>query len=146
MKRTLTKLITAVLAFFALATTSCRELAQNGDFSGQWQVLTMEYPDGSTVNVQGQRYYCIYRDVAQLTAPGGTMLTGNLTYDEDAGRFSIQFPHETAAKLAPWGIEIPEGPDNTPDGCTARFVINTLTSQRLVMTGETGIVITCRKY
>lgn len=126
--------------------TSCRELAQNGDFSGQWQIQTIEYPDGTTVDPEGTRYYCFYRDVAQLTAPGGTRVTGNLAYDEDAGKFAIEFPYEKASYLKSWGITFPDLTDPDTKGVTARFTINALTSERLVMTTEAGAVITCRKW
>lgn len=134
------------LTFFAaFSATSCRELAQNGEFSGQWQVLSIDYPDGTTVDPEGTRYYCIYRDVAQLTAPGNIRITGNLAYDEDNKRFSIQFPYEEVMDLAPWGITAPEGVDPYMLGYTADFTIQTLTSSSLVMTTR-GVVITCRKF
>ncbi len=143
----LKSLITAAVAFVAvISASSCRELAQNGDFSGQWQVLTIEYPDGTTENVQGERYYRIYRDVLQLSAPGGTLVTANLFYDEDAGTFSAQFPYDTPAYVAPWGIGCPEGVDPSVNGFTARFTINKLSASQLIFTGETGIVVTCRKF
>lgn len=138
-------LLTAVV-IATMTATSCRELAQNGDFSGQWQVLSIDYADGTTVDPAGTRYYCIYRDVAQLTGSGSKRITGNLAYDEDAGKFSIEFPLEKPGQLSSWGITF--GPDVDPDqkGCTANFTINSLSSSRLIMTTETGNVITCRKY
>lgn len=139
-------MLLTVISLAAVMSSSCRELAQNGDFSGQWQVLSIDYPDGTTIDPEGTRYYCIYRDVAQLTAPGGTRLTGNLAYDEDAGKFSIQFPHEQPQRLASWGITFGSDIDPEQDGCTAQFTINSLSSSRLIMTTETGNVITCRKY
>ena len=72
MKKIYSLTVFFIAAAVALFATSCRELAQNGDFSGQWQILSIEYPDGTTIDPEGTRYYCIYRDVAQLTAPGGT--------------------------------------------------------------------------
>lgn len=137
--------IMAALALSVFA-SSCRELAQNGDFSGQWQVLSIEYPDGTTVDPCGTLYYCIYRDVAQLTAPNDIRVTGNLHYDEDARMFSIQFPRDTPEYLAQWGIEIPDDNEADFEQVVARFAIDTLTSSRLVMTGATGIVVTCRKF
>lgn len=130
----------------ACGLSSCRELAQNGDFSGQWQIQTMEYPDGTTVDPEGNRYYCFYRDVAQLTAPGGTRITGNLAYNEDAGTFAIDFPYDPPTYLKLWGITFPDTTDPNEKGVTARFTINVLTSERLVMTTEAGVVITCRKW
>lgn len=128
-----------------LPVTSCQQLAQNGDFSGQWQFLSIDYPDGTSVNPQGERYLCVYRDVAQLTGPNGVRVTGNLAYDEDAGKFSIEFPYECAANLAPWGITAADEVDPDSYGFVASFTIQTLSSSRLVMTTN-GVVITCRKF
>lgn len=139
-------LATALVFVAVIVASSCRELAQNGDFSGQWQVLTIEYPDGTTENVQGKRYYRVYRDVLQLAAPGGTVVTANLVYDEAAAVFSAQFPYTTPADVASWGIGCPDGTDPSAKGFTARFSINKLSASQLVFTGETGIVVTCRKF
>lgn len=146
MKRLKHLLVMTVALATVLVAFSCRELAQNGDFSGQWQVLTIEYPDGTTENVQGQRYYRIYRKVLQLATPGQTVVTANLQYDEDAATFSAQFPYATRREVIPWGIACPEGVDPEETGFMVHFTINELSSSRLVFTGETGIVITCRKF
>lgn len=141
------KLSILTLLLTLLSLTSCfKELAQNGDFSGQWQVLSIDYPDGTSVDPQGEYYYCIYRDVAQLTNTQAERVTGNLVYDEDAMRFSIQFPYESAAGLAPWGITFPDTIDPATKGLTVNFKINHLTSEQLIMTTEMGVVITCRKW
>lgn len=146
--KTITKIIMMLSLAVAtiLPSTSCRELAQNGDFSGQWQVLSMDYPDGTTVDPEGTRYYCFYRDVAQLTSQGALRVTGNLVYDEAGRKFSIEFPYEYAVNLAPWGITLPEGVDPMTQGYVAHFTIQTLTESRLVMTTDQGVVITCRKF
>jgi hypothetical protein len=146
MKKIYSLTVFFIAAAVALFATSCRELAQNGDFSGQWQILSIEYPDGTTIDPEGTRYYCIYRDVAQLTAPGGTRVTGNLSYDEDAGTFSIQFPGNSPSYLKDWGITFPDDISDEQQELTARFTINDLTSKRLVMTTDMGVVITCRKF
>ncbi len=136
----------ALMMVALFSSNACRELAQNGDFSGQWQILSMDYPDGTSVDPEGKYYYCIYRDVAQLTATGGTRVVGNLVYDEDAMRFSIQFPYESARGLARWGITFPDTVDPAAKGLTVNFTINHLTSEQLIMTTEMGVVITCRKW
>lgn len=142
------KIIRNVVIFaVTLIFSSCfQELALNGDFSGQWQVLSMDYPDGTRVDPEGTRYYCIYRDVAQLTNPEGVMVTGSLVYDEDAMQFSIQFPYESASGLARWGITFPDTVDPNAKGMTVHFSINHLSSEKLIMTTEMGVVITCRKW
>ncbi|MCM1292536.1 MAG: lipocalin-like domain-containing protein [Bacteroides sp.] len=124
---------------------SCRELAQNGDLSGQWQVTSIDYADGSTFDPDGTRYYCFYRKVAQLTAPGAELHTGNLVYDEDASTMSIEFPRDRPLDLTTWGIVVPETDQIDELGFTAHFTINELTSSRLVMTSN-GTVIRCRKF
>lgn len=147
MKKIFASISILFVAFVAMvATNGCRELAQNGDFSGQWQVLSIDYPDGTTVDPEGTRYYCIYRDVVQLTSQGSERKSGNLVYDEDARKCSMEFPYEEAQYLAPWGITFPADVAPTTKGCTIHFTIQTLTESRLVMTSEMGVVITCRKW
>lgn len=147
MKKVIYKIFMATVALVAIFSFgACRELAQNGDFSGQWQVLSMDYPDGTSVDPEGERYYCFYRDVAHLTSPEGTRVTGNLVYDEDAMKFSIQFPYQTVRGLERWGITFPDGVDPNSKGETAHFTINLLTSEDLIMTTQMGVVITCRKW
>lgn len=128
----------------ALSTTSCRKLALHGDFSGQWQILTIDYPDGTHEEPQGEYYYCFYRDVAQLTNISGIRIVANLAYNDDA--FVLQFPYERAGRLAPWGITCPDTVDPGMLGYSAGFTIDKLTSKRMVMTTDMGVTITCRKY
>ena len=146
------RLIYLILSLVALmAAPSCRELAQDGDLAGQWQILTVEHPDGSVTNPEVHYYYCFYRDVAQLTNTNTTRITASMVYDEDQRFMSLTFPYEPIAYLAPWGISQTGSafaPDATPDpeSKTVTFKISYLSSKKLVMTAPGGNVITCRKY
>lgn len=138
------KIILLCLIIAALGSTSCRKLALHGDFSGQWQILTIDYPDGTHVEPQGEYYYCFYRDVAQLTDLNNTRIVANMTYTDD--EFVLQFPYEIVERLAPWGIICPDTVDPETKGYSATFTIDRLTSKRLVMTTDMGVTIACRKY
>lgn len=139
MKKTLFIILVLLLA---AASTSCRKLALNGDFSGQWQILKIEYADGTVVDPEGQYYYCFYRDVAQLTRTGAALnYTANLAYHEDS--FTLQFPYASSEPLGPWGLATDP---ISPLGFSITLTINELTSSRLVMTTPSGTIITCRKF
>ncbi len=138
------KLIQIIAAVALLVSAgSCRELPLIGDLAGQWQIQRIEYPDGKVVDAP-QRYYRFYRHTAQL-APGVSVITtANMTYENPS--ITLQFPTTQPRRLEPWGIVVP---DNTPEGTIEwiqKYHIDELTSERLVMTTEQGVVITCRKY
>lgn len=132
-----------VIMMMAIAMQSCRELAQDGDLSGQWQITSIDYADGTSTDPQGKYYYCFYRDVAQLTSIYTTRITANMIYDRDAATITLHFPYDEVATLSSWGITSPDAP--TPDA-TVMLTINHLTSSRLIMTTPTGATISCRKY
>lgn len=146
----MTRFSRTVAYFFALTLaailfSSCRETALHGDFSGQWKVESIDWPDGSSVNPEGTRFYNFYRHVAQLSGPPQKRVTGNLAYDGDARRFSIGFPEINAEEVYPWGIDVP---DDVPDGSaySAEFSILRLDSEHLVFKATDGTVISCRKW
>lgn len=149
MKTRLLNLLLITLA--ALAASSCRELSQDGDLAGQWQILTIEHPDGTVTNPEGHNYYCFYRNVCQLTNTNTTRITANMVYNESGATITLDFPYESIANLKPWGITQAGSaltPDVAPDPDTKTITlkINHLTSSRLTMTAPGGNVITCRKY
>lgn len=122
---------------------SCRELPLIGDLAGQWQVTKIVYPDGRVVE-SPQRYYCFYRHTAQLHPGRGAATTANMTYDNPS--LTLQFPTTQPRNLEAWGIVVPE---NTPTGTIEwiqKYHIDHLSSERLVMTTEQGVEITCRKF
>ena len=149
MKTRLFNFLLIILAIVAPA-TSCRELAQNGDLSGQWQIRSIDHPDGTSTDPDGYNYYCFYRNVAQLTNTNTTCVSANMVYNEKASTITLQFPYEKIENLKAWGITQPgsalnpEEPANDPS--TVTLVINHLSASRLVMTAPGGNVITCRKY
>lgn len=124
---------------------SCRDLPEIGEFAGQWQVLSIEYPDGHTDDPHGTIYYSFYRSVAQLSATSYVRIHGNLTYDEGKS-FTIQFPHLDAAQVAAWGIIVPDDVDSQADGWTEYFTIQNLSEEHLRFTTSQGVILTCRKY
>lgn len=149
MKTRLFNLFLIILATVA-SMTSCRELAQNGDLSGQWQILSIDHTDGTATDPEGKAYYCFYRNVAQLTNTNTTRVTANMVYDEKARTITLQFPYNSPAQLNQWGITQAGSaldPDAEPTDPTAvTILINHLSASRLVMTLPGGNTVTCRKY
>lgn len=128
------------------ALNSCRDLPLHGEFSGHWQIMTIDYPDGTTVEPHGTRYYCFYRSVAQLTAPGFVRVTGNLACNGE--RFTIQILNskDSPEFMYPWGITVPQGVTELPADFVVGYTINHLSEEKLVMTTDMGVVISCRKF
>lgn len=140
-------LISMLLALLcAGASTSCRELSQIGDLAGQWQVLSIDYPDGTTVDPQGAVFYNFYRDVAQLRDNDGGRSTASMAYDEQASKMTLHFPYSSPYALAQWGITCPDPELEAVKDFTISFDIKTLTSDRLVITSQYGVTISMRKF
>lgn len=142
MKSRLLTFIIAALTIMAGA-TACRELPLDGELSGQWQITSIVYPDGRTVEAP-QRYYCFYRHTAQLTAPGNVKNTANMIYDYPS--ISLTFPTESPIWLTDWGVTPPEGSTDETRDFTEHYTISRLTNSDLVMTTAEGVTITLRKY
>ncbi len=125
-----------------LGVMSCREVPTNWDLDYQWQVMTVEYPDGTVLEPE-QCYYCFYRHTAQLRKADGGAFTANMTEDGDV--ITLEFPHSNPKLMKDWGI-LP--PDDAPTTHWLQtYTINKLSSSRLVMTtADNGVVITCRKF
>lgn len=132
-------LIVAIVAGFS----GCRELAQNGNLSGQWQITSIDFADGTTVDPEGKYYYCFYRNVCQLTNTNTTRITANMAYDEKDATITLEFPRDNLSTLSGWGLS---EADIDPETSTIRISVNTLSSSRLVMTTPAGTTISCRKY
>lgn len=139
------KIITRIFAALVLFTffSGCRELPLIGDLAGQWQIVSIVYPDGNVVN-NPERYYAFYRHTAQLTAPGGNKHTANMTYDNP--ELALEFPKVSPIWLSEWGVSVPEGSDDATRGWVQRYHIDKLDNSHLVMTTAEGAVITLRKY
>lgn len=143
--KNITRILSIIIITIAtMGSTSCRELALNGDLDAQWQVMTLDYPDG-TQSAPGQYYYCFYRHTANLTTPGLYPITANLTYDGDD--LTLEFPYVSSpTQLAPWGITVPDDATKPQGGWIIHYTVNHLSSKKLVMTTDLGITITCRKF
>ena len=53
MKMTNKIIVLLMTALLAVAAVSCRKRSINGDLDGMWQVMSIEYKDGRTVNPEG---------------------------------------------------------------------------------------------
>lgn len=148
MKNIINKILLLVAIVASLS--SCREMQQHGDFSGQWQVLTIEYPDGMVKDVQGEIYYNFQRNLCQLTMPqepnavSQKRVTGVLDYHESW--FTVDFRLSNYTELEPFGIIAPEGADMNKLGVIVRYNIDSFSSERMVMTTDCGTILTCRKF
>lgn len=150
MKRILTYLTIAILA---VSFSSCRKLAEHGSFSGQWQVLSIDYPDGTVVDSPSHDlYYRFYRDVATVfnrkTHFGAT---GNILDYREKESFTLQFPYKAKlSQFATLGMTDPDAtidPENDEvEGYTVSFTIRKQDSQTLIMTTQYGVTLTCRKF
>lgn len=141
MKKILPLLAAIVLL---LSASSCRKLPLHGDFSGMWQILTIEYPDGTVEESDHDYYYCFNRHVVMLRQNGNGYLNGNLTYNETD--FTLQFPNVSTRYLTHWGITLPEGTADYTGEVVISYTIDKLTSKQLIVTSERGVKITMRKY
>lgn len=139
MAKTLTLRLIAFLAL-VISLSACRELPKIGDLAGQWQVTRIEYTDGTTVE-NPQKYYCFYREVANLTGDG--MLTAELIYDKPS--LTLVFPDTEPDKLTPWGIPVADTETSAEGTTRVNFNIANLTSKALVLTLP-SVTITMRKY
>lgn len=141
MKRLLFQLMLIVAS--SISFSGCRELAQNGDLSGQWQITAIDLKDGTSVDPEGNYYYCFYRNVCQLTNTNTTRITANMVYDEKAATITLEFPRDNPSTLSGWGLS---EADLDTETSTIRIAVNSLSSSRLIMTTPAGTTISCRKY
>lgn len=136
--------IFAIVLFTAtgLLLSGCRDCPTNGKLDNQWQIMKIEYQDGSVKEPSGF-YYCFYRDIVQLTT-GGVVATANLT--EEGSTLTMEFPYNTAAQLTPWGLTVAEGEPTNVNGPVYVVNIDHLSDRTLHMTTSQGVRISCRKY
>ncbi|MDE5843604.1 MAG: lipocalin-like domain-containing protein [Muribaculaceae bacterium] len=103
-------LIIATSLVFIFA--SCSKGNDMGEIRGQWQLLTIQYPDGTTVQPDGTRRYISFDlHVIQLTATDDSdsnfyRCVGNVT--GDVPDMTFNFPYVNTENdyrnLANWGI------------------------------------------
>lgn len=138
------KILSLTLLLCALCMTSCHDMPEIGDLAGQWQIQEINYPDGSEL-IAPERYYCFYRTVALLTAPGNVMIAANLDYHHPD--FSLSFPRDDPRFLKSWGIILTEEEQqNVELPFTVNYHINSLSKSHLEMTTDHGVVIKLKKY
>lgn len=131
------------ILFTALWLNSCRDMPEIGDLAGQWQITEIIYPD-STVVKSPERYYCFYRSIAHLSAPGNVMITANNEYNHP--EMTLVFQRECAKYMYDWGIIAGEGEDPMAKPFTEHYHISTLTAKRLEMKTGHGVIIKLKKY
>lgn len=136
-----------LVVLLSLVISGCRNASHNGDLDGQWQVMEVSYGGEDVQFPEGEIYYYnFYLHTFQLTYTGirSTRMTGNMTYDEDAGTLGLElgFVKEGRVdkslmdRLVYWGF---------PDSGEVVMKIRQLTKSNMVL--EYGdVVITCRKF
>lgn len=139
MAKTLTLRLAAFIALIVSA-CACRDLPKIGDLAGQWQVTRIEYTNGTTVE-NPLRYYCFYREVANLTGAGS--LTAEIIYNNP--ELTLVFPDTPPEKLTSWGIPVADTETSAEGTTRVNFHIARLTSSALVLTLP-SVTITLRKY
>lgn len=132
----------AALAAFAV---SCSKDNNMGPLRGQWQLLTIEYPDGNVVTPGPdgvRRYISFDQKVIQLTATDDSDLNfykcgGNVVGETPDLTFNFPYSEDPAgaATIALWGI------DENP----AKVTVTELKGDRLVMKVGDNI-LTLRKF
>ncbi len=101
MKMTNKIIVLLMTALLAVAAVSCRKRSINGDLDGMWQVMSIEYKEGRTVNPEGI-YYCLFLHTFNLRKTGGYSIAGNMIYEGD--ELKLEAPYATPEQLEPWGI------------------------------------------
>lgn len=133
MKKILSLIIPALLVFVL---AGCHYHNINGDLDGQWQLMSVDLPDGTQQTPQ-QVYYCFFMHTANVTSTSQGSAVANMTYDKHARTLALEFPYK--GTLSPWGL--PDAP------CTVKFTINKINRKHLVMTLDgTEAVMTLRKF
>ena len=141
--KTLYKIIVLTLiAATGLLAAGCRDCPTNGKLDNQWQIMTIEYPDG-TVQQPQKLYYCFYRDIVQLTT-GGVVATANLS--QKGSTLTMEFPYSTADELTRWGLTLAPGEPTNVAGPVYTVGIDHLSDRTLRMITSQGVTISCRKF
>ena len=107
------KKIILTLLCIILAGAGCRRVSHNGAIDGYWRIRTIEYKDGTPEEHPEDLFIAIQCELMQLwqTVPSGAQKrdvpTGEMTYDKDAGRLSVDFRDPvnlTLARLHQFGV------------------------------------------
>lgn len=130
--------VAMVLSLFTLC--ACRKAPINGQLDGQWQIMNVELTaDGSNITSPTRSYIDINLHVVNLRNIRGALIAGNLSYDKDASRLTLDFPYNAEGDafllLREWGIY------QTP---VTLEIIKLDGSQLVLRSPET--IITCRRF
>ena len=142
------KLIFAILlAITAFSLDSCRKMPEIGNLYGQWQILSIDYGDGTKWESPKHDFYFHFnRSVAQLQERGGVTITGRLAYETDR-YLTLDFPFEYSMdQLRKFGITDPSVTEPKVTDLKIRFDIDKIDSKSLIMTSQYGVTVTCRRY
>ena len=128
----------AIMSLFLLG--GCRKAPINGKLDGQWQVMSIELiSDGSVVSPTVRSYIDINLHVVNLRNINQNLIPGNLNYDKEASKLTLDFPYNTEGNgfllLREWGIY------QTP----VTLDIVKLDGKQLVLRSPETI-ITCRRF
>ncbi|MCM1021995.1 MAG: lipocalin-like domain-containing protein [Muribaculum sp.] len=116
-----------VVLLLCVSLGSCEKSPLNGELDNMWQVMSIENVATGEVTKPDQIYYCIYRDVIQLTGVGRGTQTGVLEYKNHV--LSVTFPMAKDGDLLPWAIP----------GTTERFDVK-LHSGKMTLRSATAVL------
>lgn len=146
MIKKLTILTALMLCICTSLLTSCRVAPSNGDLDAQWQLMSIDYTDGTQTVPATRTYYSFYRHTANVTLVGGQSATANLTYIEGQS-LTLEFPLNTPESLLAWSLPVPADADAGQTGVTISFTVNHISSSKLILTADSdGAVYTFRKF
>lgn len=131
--------------------TACDKMPMNGDLDGMWQLMNIEYADGSNQTPDKQRYMCIQLHLVQLTVYSNAHqgIYAHFTHEGNNLRLydyydlthwvNTQTTNEVledASQLLPWGIS----------GLDVTYHIEKLNGNALILKDPAGTTLTFRKF
>lgn len=151
MKKIQKLLILIAVALSGLLNTACDKVPMNGDLDGMWQLMDIEYTDGTHQTPDKQRYMCIQLHLIQLTTYGDPHrgIYAHFTHKGDDMRIydfydlqqwvNTQTTNkvlEDESLLYPWGLS----------GLDVTYSVLKLNGSALILKGPSGTVLTFRKF
>lgn len=151
MKKIQKLLILIAVALSGLLNTACDKVPMNGDLDGMWQLMDIEYTDGTHQTPDKQRYMCIQLHLIQLTVYSNVHqgIYSHFTHNGDELRLYdfYDLRHwkntettnevlEDASQLEPWGIS----------GLDVTYHIVKLNGSALILKDPSGTLLTFRKF
>lgn len=124
--------IIALIITLGAGVTACVNGSKNHDLDGQWQIMTIEFADGTSES-PARMYYCIYLHTVNVTSPVLDPQTANMTYSGDD--LILSFPYYEEGMLLPWGM----------DSAETHFKVRYLTPSKLIIESDYA-TITMRKF